>query len=465
MIDQQTKKKNFRHGHRERVRARFSKTGLLNFEPYEVFELLLFYSVPRRDTKEMAHALEDSFSTVEAALCASEEEICCVEGIGARTAAYFHRLLPFLYFVAKEEKYPWQYEKSADLAAYLYRRFAHAAPETAVIVFFNHRREIIRALSLGATGYTSLANAKRLAAYACEMGAPEIALCLVKGDRIPFPNGLILDGFRTLVNDLSAVGVTLGDFIILGAEQYCSVLRYLRGTHLGCPTEEYFVDSHVSADESSFESEEALSSVFRYALPNDRAATAAHELISEYGSIGHLLSVPYETLAREKSEYVPALLFLQILRDLHSYVHLERARSEKQIYRTASSLGSLFCDILGIQREERVALALLDADDRLVDVWLSSAGSVNAASFVTRSLIEQAVRAGARSVAIAHNHPFGRVTPSTLDMTATQELSHAFRSIGIRFLEHFIVTEREYDVCARCELRAYVDVDDDFYLA
>lgn len=34
-------------GHRERLRRRFQKEGLDNFEPHEVLELLLFYVIPR----------------------------------------------------------------------------------------------------------------------------------------------------------------------------------------------------------------------------------------------------------------------------------------------------------------------------------------------------------------------------------------------------------------------------------
>ena len=39
-------------GHRARMKARFVRCGLDNFDDHSVLELLLFYAVPRRDVNE-----------------------------------------------------------------------------------------------------------------------------------------------------------------------------------------------------------------------------------------------------------------------------------------------------------------------------------------------------------------------------------------------------------------------------
>ena len=92
--------KNFRHGHRERVRARFLREGLSRFADYEVLELMLFYAIPRRDTKEQAHALDDLFGSLYGTLTASEEALCRVAGIGARTAKFLRSVYSFMRYVA-----------------------------------------------------------------------------------------------------------------------------------------------------------------------------------------------------------------------------------------------------------------------------------------------------------------------------------------------------------------------------
>lgn len=55
-------------GHRARMKARFVRSGLDNFDDHSVLELLLFYAVPRRDVNELAHALLDHFGTLDASL-------------------------------------------------------------------------------------------------------------------------------------------------------------------------------------------------------------------------------------------------------------------------------------------------------------------------------------------------------------------------------------------------------------
>ena len=59
-------------GHRQRLIARFLEEGLDSFEEHNVLELLLFYSIPRRDTNVLAHRLIDAFGSLAGVLEAPE---------------------------------------------------------------------------------------------------------------------------------------------------------------------------------------------------------------------------------------------------------------------------------------------------------------------------------------------------------------------------------------------------------
>ena len=50
-------------GHRERMRRRFLGGSIDTFEPHEVLELMLFYAIPRRDTREIAIRLLQRFGS------------------------------------------------------------------------------------------------------------------------------------------------------------------------------------------------------------------------------------------------------------------------------------------------------------------------------------------------------------------------------------------------------------------
>jgi len=51
-------------GHRQRVKQRYLAEGLDSFEDHEVLEMLLFYSVPMRDTNELAHKMIREFGSL-----------------------------------------------------------------------------------------------------------------------------------------------------------------------------------------------------------------------------------------------------------------------------------------------------------------------------------------------------------------------------------------------------------------
>lgn len=79
-------------GHRKRLKTRYEKEGLANFQPHEVLELLLFYSIPQRDVNPLAHRLIDRFGSLLNVLAASPQELMTVEGVGEKTAAWLNKL-------------------------------------------------------------------------------------------------------------------------------------------------------------------------------------------------------------------------------------------------------------------------------------------------------------------------------------------------------------------------------------
>lgn len=62
-------------GHRQRMRARFYKEGIDSFEPHEVLEMLLYFSLPRIDTNPLAHKLIEKFGSFHGVLEANYEDL------------------------------------------------------------------------------------------------------------------------------------------------------------------------------------------------------------------------------------------------------------------------------------------------------------------------------------------------------------------------------------------------------
>ncbi len=81
-------------GHRHRLRERFRREGLENFEPHEVLELLLFYARARGDVNPLAHALLDTFGSLRGVLEAPVEQLMSVSGVGEETATLIAAMVP-----------------------------------------------------------------------------------------------------------------------------------------------------------------------------------------------------------------------------------------------------------------------------------------------------------------------------------------------------------------------------------
>src|ERR1700761_7746390 len=69
------------HGHRDRLRERFHKSGPDALSDYELLEMALFAALPRRDTKPIAKSLLKKFGSFAEVIHAPETRLREVEGI------------------------------------------------------------------------------------------------------------------------------------------------------------------------------------------------------------------------------------------------------------------------------------------------------------------------------------------------------------------------------------------------
>ncbi len=73
-------------GHRDRLRARFARAGGEALADYELLELFLFRSIPRRDVKPLAKALIARFGDLGGVAAASVEALTDTRGVSEKTA-------------------------------------------------------------------------------------------------------------------------------------------------------------------------------------------------------------------------------------------------------------------------------------------------------------------------------------------------------------------------------------------
>ncbi|HIU42593.1 MAG TPA: hypothetical protein IAD19_08610 [Candidatus Egerieicola faecale] len=82
-------------GHRERLRKKVLEHGIDVLESHEVLELLLFYSIPRRNTNGIAHEMLDEFETLPGVLEAAKGPLEQISGVSEKTIFLFRYLDEF----------------------------------------------------------------------------------------------------------------------------------------------------------------------------------------------------------------------------------------------------------------------------------------------------------------------------------------------------------------------------------
>jgi len=79
--------------HRSRLREKYKKGGLDFLSFHEKLELILFYSIPRKDTNKIAHELSKKFNGSLANIFeASDKRLREIDGVGDETILFFRLL-------------------------------------------------------------------------------------------------------------------------------------------------------------------------------------------------------------------------------------------------------------------------------------------------------------------------------------------------------------------------------------
>lgn len=99
------KKENFHKDHRKRLKTKVKNFGLECLADHEVLELLLTYTIPRKDTNPTAHNLIEHFGSFSKVFDASYDDLVKVDGVGPESALFLNMIGPLLerYSVGKKK--------------------------------------------------------------------------------------------------------------------------------------------------------------------------------------------------------------------------------------------------------------------------------------------------------------------------------------------------------------------------
>ena len=214
-------------GHRQRMRNRFQKEGLANFEPHEVLELLLYFSIPRSDTNEIAHNLIKRYKTVGRVLQASEKELQSFGGIGENTT-FFLSLLNEAnrYINAERTKDTEMLYTVEDYGSYLLNLFKGVARETVYLLCLDAKSAVLGHYEICEGSVTSVnLPVREIVNIALNANAASVILAHNHPGGFAIPSHEDEQATQHLANVLRGIDVILADHIIFSENDYISMAQ------------------------------------------------------------------------------------------------------------------------------------------------------------------------------------------------------------------------------------------------
>lgn len=212
-------------GHRERLKQRFRDAGGDALPDYELLELALFRSVPRRDVKPIAKALIKRFGTFAEVLGASRERLVEVKGVGEAVAADLAliaaagRRMARGAVAARETLGSW-----SAVIEYCRAAMAFSDREEFRVLFLDRRNGLIadEVQGRGTIDHVPVYS-REILRRALELGAAAIVLVHNHPSGDPTPSSADVKMTREIVSLAGAMGVAVHDHIIVGRNGHASL--------------------------------------------------------------------------------------------------------------------------------------------------------------------------------------------------------------------------------------------------
>jgi len=207
-------------GHRKRLKENFLENGLESFEPHNVLELLLFFSIPQKDTNDIAHALINEFGSVSAVFDAPYEDLLKVKGVGENTACLL-KLIPEISRAYHTDKFDSNalVMSSKELEEYVKAQYIGCTVERVIAVCFDNtgKHKATKVISEGVENVAQV-DVKRILQLVLKVNATNVVIAHNHPNGVAAPSRADLELTANLASVLSSIACRLSEHYIVAGD-------------------------------------------------------------------------------------------------------------------------------------------------------------------------------------------------------------------------------------------------------
>ena len=224
------------NGHRARVKQRFLKqNNFTGFDPHNILEYLLFYTIPIRDTNEIAHRLLNHFGTLSRVFDAPYSELIKVEGIGPHTASLIKSILPLSRAYAEDKEAMGVVLDTTDrISNYLKTKYLGYDEEVVSVISIYNKGKVLSfdIINRGNTNFV-VADMRKILETLISTKASAAILAHNHPGGVAIPSHADVRVSRSVSACCTGIGVKLIDHIVIFNDECVSIKE-------SCPDEEIF---------------------------------------------------------------------------------------------------------------------------------------------------------------------------------------------------------------------------------
>lgn len=217
----------YQDGHRQRVKARFREEGLDNFSDEHIMELLLFYCVPRQDTKDLAYRLIEHFGSLTEALDATTAELEKVEGVGEGVSTFLRLIRELMrqYYIDLDTQIT-KLKTLDDYSRYLKSFFLTLRNEVVYLLCLDAKCEVLCCKKIGEGSINAaVVSVRKVVETAINANAVTVVLAHNHPSGIAIPSQEDVATTVRIAKALQAVDIFLADHVIVSGTQSISMVQ------------------------------------------------------------------------------------------------------------------------------------------------------------------------------------------------------------------------------------------------
>ncbi|MEI7542905.1 MAG: DNA repair protein RadC [bacterium] len=183
---------------------------------------------------------------------------------------------------------------------------------------------------------------------------------------------------------------------------------------------------------------EVLELMLSYAIKGKDVKPQSKEI---YSKAGNNFKKIFEVIANQKIDGVgeETKTFFKIVKSFIQFHSEETFVNKKFAASSQADIIIYFKNICADMTREAVYCIYLDAKNKISGNSMICEGTITQSLLYPRELISEAMKRGALSIVILHNHPSGDPTPSENDKKITRKLLFATKEMDIILLDHIII--------------------------